>query len=244
MGRAKFGAHITSHAFTIEDDSAIVDAYSWPDGSMLVTLEKNDPPGSMREVNSLWSLDHGRLRPVVLQRLKPQTYYTSVDLECGRVGAAPIVCASDDDGHGWRFVASENGVTRTDLPVKSDVDPFTLKSGDVCVAETDERLPTAVWAVGSAGKRRALVSRRELTAASHGYQIDPRHLDVRCGHIGDVDLLSITNTVHDGPLYEFVRGTPVLVTRGEILTGGARHALVYREDASSRSVDYLEIFDR
>jgi hypothetical protein len=242
MGRAKFGSHITTYAFTIQHDSAIADAYSWPDGSMLVVLDKNDPPGSMRDVYSLWSLDRGRLSPVRLPRLKAPTYYTSVDLECGRVRADPITCASDDDGHAWRFIATESGLSRTDLPAKADINPFTLKSGDVCIAAADEASPTAIWAVNDTGNRRALVSRHALSTASHGYQIDPRHLGVRCAHIGGVDLLSITNTVHDGPLYEFAGGIPVLVTRGEILAGGARHALIYSEDASSRGNDYLEIF--
>jgi len=244
MGRADFGSHIRTFTFTIQHDSIIQDAYSRPDGSMLVALDKNDPPGSMTDVYSLWSLDRGRLRPVGLPHLKPPTYYTSINLECGQVRADPIICASDDDGHEWRFIASENDVTRTDLPAKADVNPFTLKSGDVCIAETDEHSPTAIWAVSSTGKRRALVSRRALSAASRGYQLDPSHLDVRCGYIAGVDLLSITNTVHDGPLYEFAGSTLVLVTRGEILAGGARHALVDREDISSRSVDYLEIFNR
>lgn len=82
---------------------------------------------------------------------------------------------------------------------------------------------------------------------------------VRCFHLGQHDLLNIGDRM-GGVIYEMDGGKPVLITRGEVLTSGARHILIFREEnvvgggfnrdvpkwqdqpVEPRMIDYLEVF--
>jgi len=118
--------------------------------------------------------------------------------------------------------------------------------------------PVAVWAVKGTDRRRPLVTKAALFGESRSL-IDDQSLRfevVRCYHLGTIDLLDI-GVQTGGVIYKVIDGKPILVTRGQVLTSGAHHILIYREETESgggfngegqggsvqtRLTDYLEVF--
>jgi len=216
---------------------------------------------SMTDLNSLATLNQGEIRRIPMPPVgKYQHGYSAIDFFVGQDPYEPIVRAGDFEGHEYYFAARPTGVRRTSAPSGQGYDTYILSTGEECTPESSTRSPVAVWAVNGAGHRRPLVTKAILYLDSDNL-IDDRTLhfeSVRCFHLGKLDLLNVgARTL--GIVYTVIRGKPTLITRGEVLTSGRRHILIFREEtdigggfdgegqdrgARTDLTDYLEVFTR
>ena len=216
------------------------DAYSWPDGTMIVVRDDTEPP-------SLELLDRGAFEPVALPALKSTaTNYTSIDLGCGSVGEDPIACFLRSDGSPTYFIVKRNGLVPTDASRGKPIDhDWTLVNGDTCTAEGPATATSiAVWTVDKKRHLTPFVTDEALDRASQmAASALVKANQVRCGHVGDVDLLSISNSI-DGAVYVVTHGVPTMAGRGAILVSGATHALIFWKNEDRDRNEYTEVFFR
>jgi hypothetical protein len=258
--RADFGPGMRSMAY--RSGANVQEAYSAPDGTLYVITMQTEPPVSMTDLFSMATLDRGKIRRIPMPPVgRHQHGYSSIGpFFIGKDPSGPIVNASDFEGHRFYFAASPTGVHRTTAPSGQGYDTFTLSTGEDCEPDSSVKSPVAVWAVNGTGRRRPLVMKSILYRGSHDL-IDNQTLrfnTVRCSHIGNLDLLNIGSRT-EGVVFSVRGGKLALITRGEVLTSGAQHILVFREendigggfdrehqDTGVRSdlTDYLEVFTR
>src|SRR5215472_7565625 len=104
-----FGPNTTTNAFGSGVYAA--EAYSWPDGTMIVVRDDVEPPGSTTHVYSLESIENSGFKPIVPPPPKgPSSDYDSISLSCGSVGEDPIACFSQSGGTKTYFVVRRNGL--------------------------------------------------------------------------------------------------------------------------------------
>lgn len=245
-----FGPGTQTFAFSIafSASTAISDAYSWPDGTLLVVRDTNDPPGSQRDIYSLATLDRGIFKTIPSPRLKdPKSYFNSFNLACGSVGENPIVCADEYNGPETFYVAEHERLVPTKTSRGAVIVPdWTLPDGDTCTTGGLKDAPSiAVWTVDRNGRKHPFITNAVLDRAS-GMAVSAllKRIDIHCGHIGAIGLLSISNQVSDGAVYTIGNDAPRMAARGSLLTSGMRHALVEWEDMPHDRIDYLEVFGR
>jgi hypothetical protein len=241
--RASFGPSTRSVGF--RSPVAVAQAYSWPNGAMVIVTSRTDPPGSMRDIQELASLYNGVLRRIAIGTTSSARSYSSIDLSCGSRGMDPVACAGDFSGHTYFFLVKPDSVFLLGSHVGKPTDVYTLADGESCTAEPNPQSRVAVWAARGESLRRPLITKSRLFAASRGL-VDSTTLlfeTVRCFHLGSIDLLNIGDR-SSGVVYMIDHGKATVVTRGEVLTSGARHILIFREESSGDMIDYLEVFSR
>lgn len=254
--RADFGPGTRSLAYRSSTD--IVRAYSAPDGMLYVVTSKTLGV-SQYDLSSLATLNRGKIRQIPLQPVgKYHHGYSSIDFIVSPNPDEPYLRANDFEGHDYYFAVGPVGVRRLSASPGREYDPYSLSTGEECAAESSDRSPVAVWAING-GVRQAFVTKAALFSASRNLVDDQtlRFSSVRCFHPGNLDLLNVGDLTR-GLVYTVILGKPRLITRGEILTSGARHILVIREqnntgggfDGEGKSqtprtglTDYLEVFN-
>jgi hypothetical protein len=241
-----FGPNTTTNAFGTGVQTS--DAYSWPDGTTVVVRDDVEPPGSQTHVYSLELLKDTAFTNVVLPAAQGRSSgYDSISLGCGSVGEDPIACFTQDGGTKTYFVVKRNGLGPiASARGKKIDDDWTLANGETCTAEgPNDASSTGVWAIDKQGHSRLLVTGEALDKVS-GMSASAliKSSDVRCGHVGDVDLLSISAGNADGAVYVVTRGVPTIAGRGAILTSGATQALIGWNNAYHARFEYTEVIFR
>jgi hypothetical protein len=240
---ASFGPRTRSVGFRLP--VPVAQAYSWPNGAMVIVTSRTDPPGSMRDIQELFSLHNGALRRIAIGATSSARSYSSINLSCGSRGLDPVACAGDFSGHTYFFLVRPDNVILLGSQVGKPIDVYTLADGESCTPEPNPQSRVAVWAARGESLRRPLITKSRLFAASRGL-VDSTTLlfeTVRCFHLGSIDLLNIGD-LSSGVVYMIDHGKPIVVTRGEVLTSGAHHILIFREESSGDMIDYLEVFFR
>ncbi len=256
--RADFGPGTRSVAN--RTSANIQEAYSAPDGTLYVVTMKTLGV-SMTDLNSLATLNRGTIRLIPMPPVgKYQHGYSAIDFFVGQDLYEPIVRAGDFEGHDYYFAVRPTGVHRTPAPLGQGYDTYVLSTGEECTPESSPGSPVAVWAVNAAGRRRPFVMKTILYRESDNL-IDDRTLrfeSVRCFHLGTLDLLNIGDRTL-GVVYTVINAKPTLITRGEVLTRGRRHILIFGQEndigggfnsegqshrVRSDLTDYLEVFTR
>jgi len=241
--RANFGPN----TFSIGYRSAhiVSQAYSRTNGTLFVVLTALAPGGAETEVDTLATLNRGRFSVLPLPKLRTGgPGYAAMSLREGSVGDNPILRASDYNGNDYYFVATPRGVSPVGGRSDGPLDVYTLSTGEECSANANPKSPVAVWAVNKEGRRRPFITYTELFQSSHGL-LDGDVLefnDVNCFHLGGLNLLNIGDR-SSGVVFGQLNGRLVLLTRGQVLTSGARHILIMH-DVKPGYADYLEVFAR
>src|SRR5215469_6017195 len=213
-----FGPHTTSNAFG--SGVATSDAYSWPDGTMMIVRFVTPPTSAETDVYSLELLENSGFTPIALPPLKsPATYFRDINLGCGSVGDDPIACFDQSDGLERHFIVKRDKMVPIGSGRGKNIDnDVTLVDGETCSATgPKDDTSTAVWATDKVGHTRPFITGAALDKAS-GMTVSTwiKNAQVKCGHIGDVDLLSIGDS--DGAVYVVDHGVPTMAARGTIVT--------------------------
>lgn len=234
-----------TQSFAYRSPVSIIQAYSWPDGSLAVVTTRAVPPGSMRDIQELAMLDRGTLEAIHLPPVKDAPGYASINLLCGSSGANPIACASDFSGHTYFYLVEPTHAIPVSEASGNPFDTYTLSTGETCAPETDARSSVAVWATRAGPSRRPLLTKSALFSASGGLVEESTltYSTVRCSHLGPINLLNIGDRT-GGVVFRIEHGKPIATTRGEVLTSGSHHILIFREETGGDMNDYLEVYLR
>ncbi|HYK52100.1 MAG TPA: hypothetical protein VEV38_01045 [Candidatus Eremiobacteraceae bacterium] len=218
---------------------------------MIVVTFYTPPTGAETDIYSLELLENSGFKPIPLPPVKgptmksPASYYSAINLGCGSVDQDPIACFLQNNGLERHFIVKRDKLVPIESSRGKNIDnDVTLADGETC-SRTGPKDDTsiAVWATDKSGHTRPFITGAALDKAS-GMTVSTwiKNAQVECGHVGDVDLLSIGEGEHDGAVYVVDHGVPTMAGRGTIVTSGATHALIEWYNQDHARVEYTEVF--